>query len=46
MEGESEGSTEDNQLHVVAPGQDWDAKAFPMLFPDGKNHLMEKEETE
>ena len=39
-----------NQLHVVAPGEgktpvnltfteDWDAKAFPMLHPDGLNHL-------
>ena len=42
-----------NQLHEVAPGegktpinlvfcQDWDAKAFPMLHPDGKNHLFDK----
>ena len=46
-------STEDpNQLHVVAPGEgktpinllyceDWDAKAFPMLHPDGRNHLSD-----
>ena len=42
-----------NQLHEIAPGegktpinlvfcQDWDAKAFPMLHPDGKNHLFDK----
>ena len=42
-----------NQLHVVAPGEgktpvnhtfteDWDAKAFPMLHPDGLNHLSDK----
>ena len=41
-----------NQLHVVAPGEgkipishtyapDWDAKAFPNLHPDGKNHLTD-----
>ena len=41
-----------NQLHIVAPGEgktpiniiyckDWDAKAFPMLHPDGKNHLTD-----
>ena len=41
-----------NQLHIVAPGEgktpisliyckDWDAKAFPMLHPDGKNHLSD-----
>ena len=41
-----------NQLHVVAPGegkdpvdmtfcQDWDVKAFPMLHPDGLNHLSD-----
>ena len=45
-------SGEENQLHVVAPGEgkipvsltfceDWDAKAFPMLHPDGKNHLSD-----
>ena len=38
---------------VVAPGEgksavnlafckDWDAKAFPMLHPDGQNHLFDK----
>ena len=42
----------DNQLHEIAPGEgktpinivycnDWDAKAFPMLFPNGKNHLFD-----
>ena len=42
-----------NQLHVVAPGEgktpvsltyteDWDAKAFPMLHPDGCNHLNDE----
>ena len=42
-----------NQLHVVAPGEgktpvsltyceDWDAKAFPMLHPDGQNHLTDE----
>ena len=42
-----------NQLHEVAPGEgktpinlvychDWDAKAFPMLHPDGKNNLFDK----
>ena len=42
-----------NQLHVVAPGEgktpvsltyteDWDAKAFPMLHPDGCNHLTDE----
>ena len=46
------GQSSDNQLHVIAPGegkiptnltycQDWDAKAFPMLHPDGKNHLSD-----
>ena len=45
-----------NQLHVVAPGEgkipvnhtftdDWDAKAFPMLHPDGLNHLSDKRRT-
>ena len=38
-----------NSLHVVAPGEnkvpisfckDWDAKAFPMLLPDGNNNLF------
>jgi hypothetical protein len=44
---------ESNQLHVVAPGEgktlvnlayykDWDAKAFPMLHPDGLNHLQDE----
>ena len=44
---------EANQLFVIAPGEgkipvnlsyceDWDAKAFPMLHPDGKNHLSDK----
>ena len=44
---------EENQLHVVAPGEgktpvnliyctDWDAKAFPMLHPDGQNHLSDE----
>ena len=42
-----------NQIHEVAPGEgkvpidlvyckDWDAKAFPMLFPDSNNHLFDK----
>ena len=42
-----------NQIHEIAPGEgktpinivycdDWDAKAFPMLFPDGRNHLFDK----
>ena len=42
-----------NQLHEIAPGegktpinlvlcQDWDAKLFPMLHTDGKNHLFDK----
>ena len=42
-----------NQLHIVAPGEgkmpinltyckDWDAKAFPMLHPDGQNHLSDE----
>ena len=40
-----------NQVHIAAPGEDkvpiafckdWDAKAFPMLHPDGQNHLFEK----
>jgi hypothetical protein len=42
-----------NQLHIVAPGEgmvpinlsyckDWDAKAFPMLHPDGRNHLSDE----
>ena len=41
-----------NQVHTIAPGEgkvpidivyckDWDAKAFPMLFPDGKNTLFD-----
>ena len=45
-----------NQLHVVAPGEgktpvnltfteDWDAKAFPMLHPDGLNHLSDQRRT-
>ena len=45
-----------NQLHVVAPGEgkipvnhtftdDWDAEAFPMLHPDGLNHLSDKRRT-
>ena len=49
-----EGQDEPNQLHIVCPGEgktpvnltfckDWDAKAFPMLHPDGKNHLFDKE---
>ena len=49
----AEHNQESNQLHSVAPGegkapinlvycQDWDAKAFPMLHPDGKNHLFDK----
>ena len=44
---------DENQLHIVAPGEgktpvslthceDWDAKAFPMLHPDGQNHLSDK----
>ena len=44
---------EKNQLFVIAPGEgkipinltfckDWDAKAFPMLHPDGKNNLTEE----
>ena len=42
---------DDNRLHVIAPGEgkdpiafckDWDAKAFPMLHPDGKNHLFDE----
>ena len=43
----------DNQVHEIAPGEgkvpidivyceDWDAKAFPLLFPDGNNHLFDK----
>ena len=43
----------ENQLHVVAPGEgktpvsltyceEWDAKAFPMLHPDGQNHLSDE----
>ena len=43
----------DNQVHTIAPGEgkvpidivyckDWDAKAFPMLFPDGKNTLFDE----
>ena len=46
-------NVEVNQLHIVAPGEgktpinliyceDWDAKAFPMLHPDGKNNLTDK----
>ena len=42
-----------NQLHIVAPGEgktpksliyveDWDAKAFWALHPDGKNNLTDK----
>ena len=42
-----------NQIHEVAPGEgkvpidivycnDWEAKAFPMLYPDGNNHLSDK----
>ena len=44
---------EANQLVVLAPGEgktpislifceDWDAKAFPMLHPDGLNNLTDK----
>jgi hypothetical protein len=44
---------ETNQLHIVAPGEgktpinilqcnDYEAKAFPMLFPDGRNHLTDE----
>ena len=47
---------ETNQLHVVAPGEgktpvslnfteNWDAKAFPMLHPDGLNHLSDTRRT-
>ena len=43
----------ENQLFVIAPGEgktpvnlnfceDWDAKAFPLLHPDGFNHLTDK----
>ena len=40
-----------NQIHTIAPGEDkipiafckdWDAKAFPMLHPDGHNHLFDQ----
>ena len=46
-------NAEENQLHIVAPGEgkipinlvyckDWDAKAFPMLHPDGQNNLSDE----
>jgi hypothetical protein len=51
--GEEEFREESNQLHVVAPGEgknqvnltyckEWDAKGFPMLHPDGLNHLQDE----
>jgi hypothetical protein len=47
------GDGHQNQLFVIAPGEgktpinltyceDWDAKAFPMLHPDGQNHLTDR----
>ena len=41
-----------NRLHIVAPGEgktpinlmyceDWEIKAFPILYPDGRNHLSD-----
>ena len=48
-----ENESERNQLHIVAPGEgktpksliyveDWDAKAFWALHPDGRNNLTDK----
>ena len=51
-EVDEEYNEDPNQLHIVAPGEgktpinllyckEWDAKAFPMLHPDGRNHLSD-----
>ena len=52
-ESPKENNKKGNQLHIVAPGEgktpkslifveDWDAKAFWALHPDGKNNLTDK----
>ena len=51
MQAISPNDDNNNILHVVAPGEnkvpiafckDWDAKAFPMLHPDGHNHMFDE----
>jgi hypothetical protein len=51
----SKENKQENQLHIIAQGEgkaainlltciDYEIQAFPMLFPDGKNHLTQKRE--